>query len=291
LRSDRRRQAAAVTAYLRTEPAAVAERGGSSLPIAREKLRQSLAAYESGDRKAARELALAAYLDGFEPVEPMLSARDPALMARVETAMGELRAAIAGGGDPAQVARAHRRPRRFVRRNRAGAGARGGQRRLDLPRRLHHPLREGLEALLIVVAMLAFLRKATGRRWSDRSITAGSARSSPASPPGGRRPLDRGQRRQPRADRRLRLAARRRVLLFVGIWMHGKAQADEWQRYIREKVDQRSAEEIGLVPVLLAFIAVYREVFETILFFAGCRPRAGSERWSRAPRPASLCSP
>ena len=25
------------------------------------------------------------------------------------------------------------------------------------------------------------------------------------------------------------------VLLSVGIWMHGKAQADQWQRYIRKR--------------------------------------------------------
>src|SRR3974377_1981904 len=26
------------------------------------------------------------------------------------------------------------------------------------------------------------------------------------------------------------------VLLSVGIWMHGKAQADQWQQYVREKM-------------------------------------------------------
>src|SRR4051812_32108233 len=53
-------KAAAVTAYLRNDPSAIAPRGGSSLAIARAKLRQSLAAYETGDRGAAKELALAA---------------------------------------------------------------------------------------------------------------------------------------------------------------------------------------------------------------------------------------
>ena len=39
------------------------------------------------------------------------------------------------------------------------------------------------------------------------------------------------------------------ILLFVGIWMHGKAQADEWQRYIREKLGQALSAKLGLVPV------------------------------------------
>ncbi|HEX8263680.1 MAG TPA: c-type cytochrome, partial [Allosphingosinicella sp.] len=95
-------RAPAVIAYLRSHPAAVTQAGGSSLAVARERLRQSLAAYEAGDRKGATELALSAYLDGFEPVEPMLAARDAGLMARVERAMGELRAAIAGNRDPAE---------------------------------------------------------------------------------------------------------------------------------------------------------------------------------------------
>jgi high-affinity iron transporter len=57
------------------------------------------------------------------------------------------------------------------------------------------------------------------------------------------------------------------VLLFVGIWMHGKAQAGQWQRYIREKLNHALARDSGWFLFSLAFIAVYREVFETILFF------------------------
>ena len=28
------------------------------------------------------------------------------------------------------------------------------------------------------------------------------------------------------------------ILLFVGVWMHGKAQAGAWQRYVRDKLDR-----------------------------------------------------
>jgi high-affinity iron transporter len=57
------------------------------------------------------------------------------------------------------------------------------------------------------------------------------------------------------------------VLLFVGIWMHGKAQAGQWQRYLREKLHKALARDSRWFLFSLAFIAVYREVFETILFF------------------------
>jgi len=49
--------------------------------------------------------------------------------------------------------------------------------------------------------------------------------------------------------------------------MHGKAQADEWQRYIREKLGAAVTRGSAWFLFLLAFIAVYRELFETILFY------------------------
>src|SRR6185503_9110729 len=59
------------------------------------------------------------------------------------------------------------------------------------------------------------------------------------------------------------------ILLFVGVWMHGKAQAGAWQRYVRDKLDKAlNSRGSAWFLFLLAFIAVYREVFETIIFFA-----------------------
>jgi high-affinity iron transporter len=262
-------RAAAVTAFLRNHPEAAGQSGGSPLGIAREKLRRSLAAYEAGDRKAAKELALAAYLDGFEPVEPMLAARDPALMARVETAMGELRAAIAGGRDAAQVrGRVSDLNALFGETERALAPEEGSAASTFLGA-FTILLREGLEALLIVVAMLAFLRKADRPEmvrpvhwgWTV-ALAAGFATWWAAtrflSISGASRELTEGFGSV--------LAAV--ILLFVGIWMHGKSQADEWQRYIRDKVGRALSHKSAWFLFMLAFVAVYREVFETILFFA-----------------------
>ena len=264
-------KAVAVTAYLRGNPAAVTggAAGGSTLDIARERLRQSLAAYRAGDRQAAKEHALAAYLDGFEPVEPVLSARDAGLMTRVENAMAALRSAIANGAPAEEVA------------------ARTGEVEslLDEAERALSPeeasaasafvgaftilLREGLEALLIIVAMLTFLRKAD-RPDMVRPVHYGWIAAMAA-----------GLATWWVATHLIGISGASReltegfgalfacvVLLFVGIWMHGKSQADEWQRYLKAKLGHALTRGSAWFLFLLAFVAVYREVFETILFFA-----------------------
>jgi len=261
-------KAPAVIAYLRSDPSAATAPEGSTLAVARERLRQSLAAYEKGDRKGATELALSAYLDGFEPVEPMLAARDSGLMARIERAMAELRAAISGGKDVGEVReRVVALDALFDETERALAPEQGSAASTFLGA-FTILLREGLEALLIVVAMLAFLRKADRAEmvrpvhWGwITALVAGLATWWAAthliSISGANRELTEGFGSI--------LAAA--ILLFVGIWMHGKAQADEWQRYIREKVGQALSKKSAWFLFLLAFVAVYREVFETILFF------------------------
>ena len=49
--------------------------------------------------------------------------------------------------------------------------------------------------------------------------------------------------------------------------MHGKSNAEAWQRYIKEKMTHALSRRSGWFLFLLAFV-VYREVFETVLFYA-----------------------
>lgn len=269
-------KAASVIAYLRSDPAAVT---GSAAPLAlsRQRLAESLAAYRAGDRDRAKSLALSAYLDGFEPVEGVLSTRDATLLGRVETAMGALRSAIANGEPADRIAE------RIADLN--------GE--LDQAEIVLAPqqdvtistfvgamtilLREGLEALLIVVGMLAFLRK--GDRpdmarpvhygWIT-ALVAGVATwwaaTSLMTISGATRELTEGFGSL--------LAAL--VLLFVGVWMHGKGQADEWQRYIRQKMGHALSKGSAWFLFSLAFVAVYREIFETILFYAALSAEGGT---------------
>src|SRR3546814_1993685 len=56
--------------------------------------------------------------------------------------------------------------------------------------------------------------------------------------------------------------------------MHGKSRADQWQRYIRDKLDKALSARSAWFLFLLAFVVVYREVFETILFYAALWTRS-----------------
>jgi high-affinity iron transporter len=119
-------KAGPVLAYLRASPDALVAKT-SSLSIARARLNESLAAYRSGHRDEAKRLALAAYLDGFEPVEPMLSARNATLLAKVEQARSALRSRRF---NPCSMKRRRRsRPIRRAMRRRSSAHSRSSSAR------------------------------------------------------------------------------------------------------------------------------------------------------------------
>ncbi|MGE5561790.1 MAG: FTR1 family protein [Bacillota bacterium] len=261
-------RAAAVIAYLRSNPAALASQA-SPLSLVRTRLQESLQAYKAGDRAKAKSLALSAYLDGFEPIEGALSARDAGLLARVEAAMGELRASIGRGDSSGEVQSRVQALDGMLTEVDAALAPQQGAAISAFLGAATILLREGLEALLIVVGMLAFLKKG-GRPDMVRPVHYGWATALVAgagtwlaattliSISGATRELTEGFGSI--------LAAL--VLLFVGIWMHGKGQAGEWQRYIRERMDSALSKGSGWFLFSLAFIAVYRELFETILFYA-----------------------
>ena len=264
-------EAKAITAYLRAQPDAVSSKekalAGSFL-IARQRLDEALEASGTGDSAQAKALALSAYLDGVEPVEPTLAARDRPLMREIETAMGQFRAQVGRGASDADLtAQAAQITTLFD--------------RAELVLQDSHTdtttaflgsftilLREGLEALLIVIGMIAFLRKAErpevlryvhagwigallagGVTWAVATYLVGVS--------GANREVTEG----------LSSLFAAIVLLSVGIWMHQKSLAGRWQQYLHAKMSAALTRRSAIFLFSLAFIAVYREVFETILFF------------------------
>ncbi len=261
-------KAAEVIAFLRSNPQALASARAGSTSIAKAKLSESFAALERGDRAAATKLALSAYLDGFEPVEPALAARNRALFEKIESAMTAYRAHVASSS--VEDVRAAEQSLQALLDEADAALAPG---RADAAATfigaLTILLREGLEALLVVVAIVAFLKKAERREtlvyvhsgWIA-ALAAGGVTWGIATylvdVSGASRELTEG-------FSSLFAAV---VLLSVGIWMHQKSVAGRWQVFLKQKMSAALSHRTAWFLFSLAFVAVYREVFETVLFYA-----------------------
>jgi high-affinity iron transporter len=262
-------RSAAVVAFLRSTPQAVVTDNGGSLQLARTRLRESLEAYGRGNRADANRLALSAYLDGFEPVEAVLQTRDGGLTLEVEQAMAGFRQAILRGESADQLRTRLLETEALLGQAEAALAPEADSDIATFLGAFGILLREGLEALLVVIAMIAFLRKA-GRTESMAYVHGGWVAA-----------LLAGVATWFAATYAISITGQSRemaegiggivaglVLLWVGIWMHGKAQADEWRRYIAAKMQGALSRGSAWFLFGLAFIVVYREAFETILFYA-----------------------
>jgi high-affinity iron transporter len=257
-----------VLAYLRSHPEALNAASSDTLSLAKTRLRESLAAIEKGDSAKASSLAISAYLDGFEPVEPALAVKDHALFEKIEKTMGIYRASI-NEGSVEKARNTEKQLQSLLIAAQDALTAAESSPAAAFLGALTILLREGLEALLIVIAMIAFLKKAErsdalpyvhagwisalaagGLTWAvatylvdisgaSREITEGFAAIFAAI-----------------------------VLLTVGVWMHQKSLAGRWQAYVKEKLNHALNKRSASVLFALSFVTVYREVFETVLFYA-----------------------
>ena len=260
-------EAAAMVAYLRSHPERVYG-GDAPLDVARGRLQQMLMAYAAGDQKAARRLAIEAYLEGFELVEQALNAVNPELRLKVEQEMLELRNLLRTRPEPQVLSASVEAILADLDRVEDALGVGGLSTASAFSGAFFILVREGLEALLVVAALVAFLVK-TGRRDALPYIHAGWLGALAAGfltwlasvtlidISGGSRELTEG----------VAALVAALVLFYVGFWMHDKSSALKWKQFIERAVSRAldSGTLWGLAG--LAFIAVYREVFETILFY------------------------
>jgi high-affinity iron transporter len=255
-------------AHLRAQPQAIAAGSAQGTALARQRLRQSLAALQAGDESQAMKQALSAYLDGFEPMEPALRVRHPDLLASVEAGMLAYRSAVSRR-DLAQASDIAQRLDDLLQRTDAALDAGRGDTWSVFLGAMTILLREGAEALLVVIGVLAFLRKAERREavpyvhagWIAALAAGGLtwlAATTLVDISGASREITEG----------LAALFAAAVLLCVGVWMHHQSAAGRWQAYLRDRLSAALSRRSAWALFALAFVAVYREVFETVLFYS-----------------------
>ena len=124
----------------------------------RDTLERSLQAYRDGDREQAYDLSVGAYLEGFELVESALDNLDAVQRKTTERALMAYRQALQDGAGVAQAAQALEQAKVELDKSAALLADGAMDDSLSFFASLLILLREGLEAILVLAAILAFLR-------------------------------------------------------------------------------------------------------------------------------------
>ncbi len=135
-------------------------------------------------------------------------------------------------------------------------------------------LREGLEALLVIAALAAYLNKA-GAHERLPALYSGAGIAVIASLVAAWifEVFNNGVHNDLLEGVVILLAAA--LMLYVSGWLIVRQDPRAWQGYLRAKADAALARRTGLAVAALAFLAVFREGAETVLFVHALAKTAG----------------
>lgn len=137
-------------------------------------------------------------------------------------------------------------------------------------------LREGLEALLIILALLSFLDKSGQkkmRKWIYVGAFVGILLSAVAailmSTILNSATIDTNRELMEGYVGLLAAA----MMIGVGIWLHSKSSVASWNRYISKQIGSAISRGSVFAMATISFLSVFREGAETLVFYAGIAPK------------------
>src|SRR3989454_6096740 len=245
--------------------------GGSATAAIFDAVRHQI---DSALSKRSEQIAVDAYMT-FEQVETSIRAKNPGLASELEGNFAWLRT---------RAVKADQAERNTI-RERLLAGLERAERVVaDRPSAaslfvssFFLLVREGFEAILIVAALMTFLSKA-GASERRREVARGAWAAVGASVITWvlvelLLQVTAGQREMIEGATMLLAAA---VLLYGSYWLVSKIEGAKWTAFVRGKMQSALSSGSGLALSAVAFLAVYREGFETILFYKALFTSAGS---------------
>lgn len=266
-------QAAATFRAQRAQPPQVKRGPGQLLEYTAATLDKSIAAYRAGEHDQAYDLSVAAYLEGFELVESSLDNVDANVRKDTEKSLMAYRQSLQDGLPVAQVEQRLEVAKAKLKESAGLLGSDGLSWSLSYISGLLILLREGLEAILVLAAVLAFLRN-TGQQSAVRSVNIGwglALLAGLATWAVAAYVIDVSGAQRELLEGATALFASVMVL-WLGVWMHDRRHAAAWQDYIKSSLVSGGG-RFGFA--ILAFFSVYRELFEVILFYETLWLQAG----------------
>ncbi len=266
-----------VMTFLRSHPEELFTDKTSPLEFTKQKLRDTVIAYQENRPDLAYKLAVSAYLDGYELIEQNIDAIDKKLRFDIEVAMidlrNKLRSEVSIEAIETQILEINQKLDVAA----ILLNGKGLSMEATFAGAFFILLREGLEALLIVAALVAFLvktKRLDGLRYIHfgwvSALIAGMltwwASVALFNISGASREITEG----------IAAIVATVVLLYVGFWMHDKTSAAKWKAFIDDNMHKALSSGTLWTLSGLSFIAVYREAFETILFYQALWVQTGS---------------
>lgn len=234
------------------------------LLFAQQGVERALQLAAGGDAAGARRELLDAYLLGIEPAEPRLRARDARLVLEIESSFLALRAAVEGGRGSVEAEGAKLLGLIGEAREAAEHATMGAVFWVAML----IVLREGFEAILVVGALLTVLRR-MGQSEQAKLVHAGWVSALVA----GGVAFAFGQRALAGANREWLegIAALLAVamLLYHITWLSARANVAAYMKEVRGKMEGALGRGSTFGLFSIAFVATFRESFETVLFMQG----------------------
>jgi high-affinity iron transporter len=241
----------------------------SEIDFIRAMLQTMLVQYQNGDYQAAFTSARTAYLDSYEHVEIPLRTIDPDFTLEVELQFADLRNLINQRADYEKVEEAAIKVRRSLDESErlvTGTGQLAPS--IAFTSSFAVIFREGLESVLILGAILTYLEASRNNKFKPfvyygiiiaigATVLTWFVASYLIDISGANRELI-------EAVAALSATA---VLFYVSFWILNKIEHKKWMEFVKAKVWQASTTGGTIVFVMLSFFTVYREGFETILFY------------------------
>lgn len=241
----------------------------------RGKVSESTTLAGQGRHTDAVAAAFDAYL-AFEKVERAVRSREPALATKLETSFATLRARAGGGATAAELAGLAGTLAAELEQAERIVSDQVSSTNLFV-QSLMIMLREGLEAILIIGALMAFLsRVGAGHRRRDIHIGVGAAVALSlltavlletvfALSPSNQETME-----------GFTMVAAVGVLFYVSYWLLSKMEVQKWNAFVKDKMQEAVSGGSVFALASAAFLAVYREGFETVLFYKALFLSGGS---------------
>lgn len=241
----------------------------SEIDFIRATLETMLVQYQNGDYPAAFTSARTAYLDSYENVEIPLRTIAPDFTLEVELQFAELRNLINQRADYKEIEDITIKIRRSLDESeRLVTGTGQLAPAIAFSSSFAVIFREGLESVLILGAILTYLEASRNTRFKPYvyygviiGIGATAVTWVTAS-----YLIDISGANRELIEAIAALSATA-VLFYVSFWILNKIEHKKWMEFIKAKVWQASTTGGTIVFVMLAFFTVYREGFETVLFY------------------------